>query len=328
MEGELVPRAKIAFKSIPAAGVHGVGLAKMPGNVARLLRGAWEARSILRDYRPEVIFFTGGYVGVPVALADWRTPKAMFVPDIEPGLAARVISRRCQRVFLSTEESRRHYRRSERLMVTGYPTRLELRAVGKATARESLKLDPRRPVLLAMGGSRGAQSINRALWAGLEGILAHAQVIHIAGEPNWPEAQAVRAHLPEELAVGYHPCPYLHERMGAALAASDLALSRAGASVLGEYPLFGLPAILVPYPHAWRYQETNARYLARHGAVVVIQDAELKAKLLPTVLELILAPGRLQAMGRAAGELAKPEAAPAIGEALLALAAGRRRADG
>lgn len=328
METDLVPRAGIPFRSISAAGVHGVSPAQLPGNAARLLRGAWQARSILRDYQPEVILFTGGYVGVPVALADRRTPKAIFVPDIEPGLAARVISRRCQRVFLSTEQSRRYYRQSQKLMVTGYPTRPELRRSAEAATFESLGLEPEHPVLLVMGGSLGARSINQALWAALEELLPLLQVVHITGEANWGEAEAVRAGLPPQLAAAYHPFPYLHERMGAALSAADLVLSRAGASTMGEYPLFGLPAILVPYPYAWRYQETNARHLERRGAAVVLQDGELDAELLPTVLSLVQDLSRLRAMGRAAREMARPEAADVIGEALLALPVEKGEARG
>jgi undecaprenyldiphospho-muramoylpentapeptide beta-N-acetylglucosaminyltransferase len=328
METELVPRAGIPFRTIPAAGVHGVSPSRLPGNVASLLRGIWQARGILREYRPDVIFFTGGYVGVPVALADWATPKALFVPDIEPGLAARVISRRCQRVFLTTEESRQFYWQKEKVLVTGYPTRPQLRETDKRRALQALDLESGRLVLLAMGGSRGAQSINRALWAGLRELLLHLQVIHITGMSNWAEARAVREELPRNLQAAYHPFPYLHERMGAALAAADLALSRAGASALGEYPLFALPAVLVPYPYAWRYQHTNAQHLARRGAAVVIPDGELERRLLPTIIGLIQDPLRLQGMSRAANEMAKPEAAAIIGEALLSLPDRRRRPRG
>ncbi len=328
MEAELVQRAGIPFRSIPAAGVHGVSPSRLPGNLASLLRGIWRARAILREYRPDVVFFTGGYVGVPVALADWTTPMGLFVPDIEPGLAARVISRRCQRIFLSTEESRQFYGQRHKVVVTGYPTRQQLRETDKRRALQALDLEPGRPILLAMGGSRGAQSINQALWAGLRDMLLHLQVVHITGVSNWSEATAVRGRLPRHLETAYHPFPYLHERMGAALAAADLVISRAGASTLGEYPLFGLPAVLVPYPYAWRYQQTNAQHLARRGAAVVLPDAELDARLLPTILGLIQDPARLQAMGRAASEMAKPEAAAIIGEALLALPECRRRPHG
>ncbi len=118
------------------------------------------------------------------------------------------------------------------------------------------------PVLLVTGGSKGAQ-IDQPRRAGLParpaatgpGAAHHRRL-------DWPEVQAARSDLPAELG---EPLPSLRfcTKMGAALAAADLAVSRAGASTLGEYPLFGLPAILVPYPYAWRYQKVNADYLAR-----------------------------------------------------------------
>jgi UDP-N-acetylglucosamine--N-acetylmuramyl-(pentapeptide) pyrophosphoryl-undecaprenol N-acetylglucosamine transferase len=134
---------------------------------------------------------------------------------------------------------------------------------------------------------------------------------------------AVRQRLEGTLGRRYHPYAYLHEEMGLALAAADLAVARAGASALGELPLFGLPAALVPYPHAWRYQRLNAQYLARSGAAVVLEDGALGAELLPTVRGLLGDPERLRGMSEAARRLSHPEAAPAIA-AELERAAGRR----
>jgi UDP-N-acetylglucosamine:LPS N-acetylglucosamine transferase len=111
--------------------------------------------------------------------------------------------------------------------------------------------------------------------------------------------------------------------MGAALAAADLAVARAGASTLGEFPLFGLPSVLVPYPHAWRYQMVNAAYLEARGAAVVVPDEALGRSLLPTVTSLLMDASRLENMSRAARELAHPDAAQAIAHEVEALAQGR-----
>jgi UDP-N-acetylglucosamine:LPS N-acetylglucosamine transferase len=119
-----------------------------------------------------------------------------------------------------------------------------------------------RKTVLVFGGSKGARSINRAIEAVIEQLLAKYQVIHISGSADAVEVQAKRNSLSEELKRQYHVFEYVHE-MGLAFAAADLVVSRAGASILGEYPLFGLPSILIPYPHAWRYQKVNADYLWR-----------------------------------------------------------------
>ena len=118
----------------------------------------------------------------------------------------------------------------------------------------------------------------------------------------------------------YHPYPYLHDEMVQALAAADLVIARAGASVLGEFPAVGLPSILAPYPYAGQHQDANAAYLADRGAALVIPDGELADRLAPTVLGLFTEPERLAAMAAASRHLAQPEAAAAIAQKLRQLA--------
>ena len=112
--------------------------------------------------------------------------------------------------------------------------------------------------------------------------------------------------------------------MGAALAAADLVVSRAGASALGEYPLLGLPAVLVPYPHAWRYQKVNADYLASRGAAVILADSLLKEELLAVVQTLLKEPAKREAMRAAMRALARPQAARQIAQQIFELAGEER----
>jgi undecaprenyldiphospho-muramoylpentapeptide beta-N-acetylglucosaminyltransferase len=323
MEASLVQREGIAFTAVPAAGVHGVGPRQLPGNLLRLARGVPAARRVISRFQPDVLLFTGGYVGVPVSLAAGRRPKVAYVPDIEPGLALKVVSRGAHAVCVTAEEGRGFYPSRQRVVVTGYPTRPALQQADKPQARLRLGLQEEIPVLLVFGGSRGARSINEALWSCLQDVLATAQVVHVTGELDWPRVAAIREHLEGALGRRYHPYAYLHEKMGLALAAADLAVARAGASTLGELPLFGLPAALVPYPYAWRYQALNAEHLARNGAAIVLEDPKLGEQLLPTVRSLLGDAGRLQGMAEAARRLARPEAAQTIA-AEIEQAAGRR----
>jgi UDP-N-acetylglucosamine--N-acetylmuramyl-(pentapeptide) pyrophosphoryl-undecaprenol N-acetylglucosamine transferase len=179
-------------------------------------------------------------------------------------------------------------------------------------------------VLLVFGGSKGARSLNTAILEDLPALLELAQVVHISGELDWPMVEQRSQSLIPAQAARYHAYPYLHDEMGAALAAADLAVSRAGASTLGEYPLFGLPAVLVPYPHAWRYQKVNADHLAARGAAVVLEDASLGRELLPLVSGLLGQPDRLAAMRTAMQALSRPAAAELIGRQLIELAEKRR----
>ncbi len=319
MEQELVTRAGIPYRAVPAAGVHGVGWRRLPGNVWQLLRGYWAARRVIREFQPNVLFFTGGYVAVPVGLAARGRPMLLTVPDIEPGLALKVLARIASCIAVPVEESRRYFPARKSVHITGYPVRRALRQWQRTTARTALKLEADLPVLLVFGGSKGAHSINQALLANLEALLSEAQVIHLSGALDWPQVEARWHTLPEALRQRYHPFPYLHEEMGAALAAADLVVSRAGASILGEFPLFGLPAILVPYPHAWRYQKLNAEYLVRQGAAVLVEDAHLRDRLLPEVRTLLRDPTRRQAMAAKMRALARPQAAETIARLLCSL---------
>jgi UDP-N-acetylglucosamine--N-acetylmuramyl-(pentapeptide) pyrophosphoryl-undecaprenol N-acetylglucosamine transferase len=173
------------------------------------------------------------------------------------------------------------------------------------------------------GGSKGARSINEALIRCLPGMLKLAQVVHVTGQGEWDAVTEATSGLTKVQRRRYRAFPYLHEQMGAALAAADLAVMRAGASTLGELPLFGLPAILVPYPHAWRYQRVNAEYLAAHRAAVVIKDEELGSELLPAVQKLLRSSSRWRSMQAGMRSLAKPDAAQALASQLLELGGKR-----
>lgn len=319
IEADLVTRQGIAFTGIPAAGVHGVGLRSLPGNLLRLSRGTLQSRRILRSFQPDVILFTGGYVAVPMALAGRRCPILLYVPDIEPGLALKTLARFADTIALTTEDSRQYFHPRKHMVVTGYPIRPELENWTSTEGRARLGLDAEGPVLLVFGGSKGARSINCALLAGLPRLLQQMQIVHISGELDWPEVQAAQAALEPELLSRYHAFPYLHE-MGAALAAADLAVSRAGASTLGEYPLFGLPAILVPYPYAWRYQRVNAGYLQQRGAAVIMEDADLTRQLCDAVEALMRQQDQLAAMRAAMRSLSRPQAAAQIAGLVTELA--------
>jgi len=321
MEAGLVERAGIPFKSIPASGLHGVGLKALPGNLAQLARGVFASRQILGEFKPDVLFFTGGYVAVPMAVAGRRIPSVLYVPDIEPGLALKTLGRFARRIAVTVDESTRFFQRPERVTVTGYPTRPELARWDRTSGRKALNLSDDLPVLLVTGGSKGARTINNPVLERLPELLELAQVVHITGELDWNEIQA---HTRDLAQTGrYHAYPYLHDEMGAALAAADLAIARAGASTLGEFPLFGLPAVLVPYPYAWRYQKVNADYLVARGAAVMIENENLSAQLVPAVKGLLQDPARLASMRSAMQKLSRPQAAAEIGRQLVALAEKR-----
>lgn len=325
MEGQLVNRAGISYRSIPAAGLHGVGLRALPGNLAKLTGGVIESRRILREFKPDVLFFTGGFVAAPLAVAGRNIPTVLYVPDIEPGLALKFLSRFADRVAVTAPDSKKYFSRPQRLVLSGYPLRADLSNWSREKATQYFGLDsphgavPAKPTLLVTGGSKGARSINMAVLKHLNELLDVAQILHITGSLDWQIIEKAAQDLPAQLQSRYHAMPYSHE-MGAALAAADLVLSRAGASSLGEYPFFGLPAVLVPYPYAWRYQKMNADFLAQRNAAVILQDELLEDKLPAVIKDLFLNKNKLGAMRTAMKKLKHSDAASIIASQLVELA--------
>ena len=265
-------------------------------------------------------------MAVPMALAGIRYPSLLYVPDIEPGMALKALSKLADRIDITADESRNYFSNQNKLNVTGYPTRSNLRSWTKAKAVGTLGLKSELLTLLVLGGSKGARSINRAIIRTLPVLLEDIQVVHISGQLDWIEVESAGKNLKgiSKYADRYHPYEYLYDEMGAALTAADIVISRAGASVLGEYPLFGLPAILIPYPHAWQYQEVNARYLLKRGAAVLISEEDLQDQLLPQVREMIANKQLRNNMSKAMRALNKPDAAASIASHLREMAANNR----
>ncbi len=318
METELVKRAGIPFRSIPAAGLHGVGLRALPKNLFQLGRGYLAARRVLREFCPDVLFFTGGYVAGPIAFAGRKTPTMLYVPDIEPGMAIKTLARFADSITVTAPDSKAYF--SKPVIVTGYPLRSDIKTWPREKARKALGLRSKKPVVLVTGGSRGARSINNAVLAYLPALLEIAEIVHISGQLDWDSISQAETNLSREQKKLYHAYPYLYEEMGAALSAADLVVSRAGASSIGEYPYFGLPAVLIPYPYAWRYQKVNADYLSRQGAAVSLEDQRLEDELFIVVKTLLQNSEKLAAMREAMRRLRKPGAAQAIVRQIVNLA--------
>lgn len=319
MEASLLSNEDINFKAIPAAGLHGVDVGSLPGNIRKIFQGYFQAKKFIRDFHPDVVFFTGGFISFPVSVASSRIPSVAFIPDIEPGTALKYLVRRCNFINVTTDETIKFLPKNQRFEVTGYPIRPSFFQWTKTKGKIQLGLHDRKPVLLVFGGSKGASSINLALQAILSGLLQISQIIHITGEDNWDSSKMIKSNLSAEIANEYHPFPFLHEEMGAALASADLAVCRAGASTLGELPFFGLPAVLVPYPHAWRYQYTNAEYLERHDGAIILKDQEMASELFDIIKSLLKDPSRLSVMADNMRKLAHPDAAEKIGKNIISV---------
>ncbi len=331
IEQTLAERASIPFTPIATGQLRGRAPWVVARNLVRMALGVRETAAVIAQWRPDVVFMTGGYVAAPVAWAAHRArprvPLLIYLPDLTPGRAIQVTSRLAARVAVSFPEVAHFF--GTKAVVTGYPVRADLFTTEKPTAWAKLGLRADRPVLLVFGGSRGARSINRALISALPELLPHCQVVHVTGPNDWESARGAASsvlqasqeagQLTAEQIEGYRAHAYMHDMVHAVVAA-DLVVARAGAATLGEFPAARLPAVLVPYPFAGQHQEANARYLVERGAAVMLLDQDLATQLKPTLLDLLAHPERLQAMSAAAAALAQPDAAANIAAELVALA--------
>ena len=266
----------------------------------------------------------------PVAIACRMrsVPVMIYLPDMTPGLAVRWLSRLAQRVAVSFPEVAGFF--GQKAVVTGYPVRAALlqaienrqRARHQLTQKLGLDLEDRLPLLLVFGGSQGARSINQAVWQAAPTLLPACQILHVIGTRDWPLLEQEGPALWDcPLAYRYHPVPYLHEEMAWALASADLAVARAGASVLAEFPLARLPSVLAPLPGAGSHQFPNAQKLAESGGTIIIEDGQLAERLESTIATLLADESQRLAMGAAVGALARPQAADNIVRELQRLVA-------
>jgi UDP-N-acetylglucosamine--N-acetylmuramyl-(pentapeptide) pyrophosphoryl-undecaprenol N-acetylglucosamine transferase len=319
-ESDIVRQAGIPMREVSAAPIRGRMPWQMAANSGKIGLGVAQARTILGEFKPNVVLSTGGYASFPVAIAA-RTrdvPLAVYLPDLNPGWAVRAIARLAQRVAVSAIESLRRLP-SGKTIVTGYPVRDEFWAATRSKGRERLGLSPEEKVLFVAGASSGAHSINKAMVAELSGLLQLCEVIHLCGRNDEQWLLEIRDGLPNELRSRYHLHGYMHEEVPWAMAAADLAVCRAGASSMGELPAVGLPAILVPGTFAGGHQRPNARYLEKAGAAIILDDDRLDG-LLPLVGELLHDDARLRSMREASRRLARPNASARIGRILIDLA--------
>jgi UDP-N-acetylglucosamine--N-acetylmuramyl-(pentapeptide) pyrophosphoryl-undecaprenol N-acetylglucosamine transferase len=193
----------------------------------------------------------------------------------------------------------------------------------RADARKALGIPARDKLLLIFGGSQAVRRFNSAVAEALPQLVVRTRVIHVTGDAGYEEANAGRDALPPQTRDRYRPERFLEDEMTSALAAADLVVGRAGSSTLAEVAAFGLPMVVVPYPHAAGHQRRNAEEMVRSGAALLIEDENFDAAALLSAAAILDRRSEHEAMAAADRSLARPGAADAVAE--LVLAAAERR---
>jgi len=289
------------------------------------LWGVARAVGLLRAWRPDVVLGTGGYAsaGVMFAAALLRIPSVVHEANVVPGRVNRLLAALCTRIAVTYEPSLKHFP-AGKAVVTGLPVRPELQEADPAWAIREYGLDPKVPTLVVSGGSGGARTLNEAVVAALpEFSKRRLQIVHQTGKT---QIEKVLEAAGSQAAGWYRPVPYVDE-MPSLLAAASLILCRGGSSTLAEVTALGLPAIVVPYPHAVAdHQTSNAKALEQAGAGILVCDAELDGpRLVAEVAALLDDTGRLNRMREASRALGRPDAAQRVADLLTEIARGSRR---
>jgi UDP-N-acetylglucosamine--N-acetylmuramyl-(pentapeptide) pyrophosphoryl-undecaprenol N-acetylglucosamine transferase len=308
-EAQLVPAAGYPLETLKVEGISRSNPLKAARAVFRSAASIKTARRIVDG--ADAVLGGGGYVAGPVGFAALtrRIPVVLTEADSHLGLTNRLLARRARRVCLAFPIPGRD---GDRYLVTGRP--VPPTVDDRAAARAEFGIPPEATCVLIFGGSLGARSINLAAVEAFADAGYH--VLHVPGTRDFAELRAPGEH--------YHLREYVSP-FGQALVASDLAVARAGGSVF-ELAQYGLPAILIPYPHASAdHQTANARWMAEAGAATILADAELTAQRLRTEVDALLGdPERLAQMAAASRRLARPDAAAVVAREVLTAASDGR----
>ena len=316
LEARIVPQEGFALQTIPSTGFRRLGPLGKLRFFWSLVRGLAAALVLVRRFRPDLVVATGGHASLAGGLAAALLGRPLVVQEQNriPGLAARLLARRARRVYVGFPGTEQAFAHPERVRCLGNPVREDLLQQSATPAG----LPSGVPVLLVLGGSRGARSLNRAVGEAIPQLAAERRVLwiwqtgtldHERIAPAWAGRPDVRVHA------------YLAD-VGAAYAAATLVLCRAGAMTLAELTALGKAAILVPFPGAVDdHQTANARSLEEAGAAVLLPDAALSgARLRQEINAILETPGRLEAMAAASRKLGRPEATRTLVEDFLAVA--------
>jgi UDP-N-acetylglucosamine--N-acetylmuramyl-(pentapeptide) pyrophosphoryl-undecaprenol N-acetylglucosamine transferase len=306
-EADLVPAAGYELLPISVEGISRSNPLKAARAGLRAGAAVRRARRILREQGADAVMGGGGYVAGPVGLAAVRSgiPLVLTEADSHMGLTNRLLAGRARRVCLAFPI---HGRDGERYRVTGRP--VPPRDPDRAGARAQFGFAPEDTVVLVFGGSLGARSINQAAPEAF--ATARFKVLHVAGRRDFAELESPGEHY----VLLENVVPFTR-----ALAAADIAVARAGGSIF-ELAQHGIPAVLVPYPHATGdHQTANAKWMAEAGAARILPDAELTAGTLREETDAVIA--NRADMSAAATRIARPDAAKDIAAVVLAAARGQ-----
>lgn len=330
MEEDLVPRAGYQIELIEITNIQRsfspAGIKHNVKTALNVVKSLGASKRIIKEFCPDVVIGTGGYVCFPVLKAAqmMQIPTVLHESNAVPGLTTKMLAGGVDVMMVGFEESVSAYKNSEVVKVTGTPVRGDFRTYSKDKAKKELGIDPEEKLIVSVWGSLGATRMNEIMADFIADTYQDSDfnLIHAAGRERYDTMmERLNSLCPAGCSrQGYDVRPYIYD-MSRVMAAADLVVCRAGASTLAELALMGKPCVLVPSPNVTaNHQEHNARVLERAGGAVVLVEAGLTSQdFTKTVTELIGDDARLSQMEEAMKHAAPADATERITDVVLSL---------
>ena len=303
LEGKLVPREGFDIEYIEAVGFKRKITLENAVVAYKAFTSMLHTNKILKKFSPDLVIGCGGYTSGPVVMeaALKKIPTLIHEQNAFPGVSNKMLASKVDTVCISFEDAEKYFKKTKNIVFTGNPVRPALFSLTKQAARLKLGIDDR-PLIVAVGGSLGAATINAQMLELVKNLPDGVQVLWATGNREYEDIMKKIGTVPDNVKIS----AYLYN-MEEVLPAADLAISRSGAITITELCATGTPSVLIPSPNvAENHQEVNARTLEARGAAMVICERELEEGLLArTVSELIASPEKLEAMSNNAKSMAK-----------------------
>ncbi|MED4452772.1 undecaprenyldiphospho-muramoylpentapeptide beta-N-acetylglucosaminyltransferase [Metabacillus fastidiosus] len=310
LEKGIVERAGIPFQSIEITGFKRKLSLDNIKTVIRFLKGVNDSKKMLKQFKPDVVIGTGGYVCGPVvyAAAKLGIPSIVHEQNSLPGITNKFLAKYVDKVAICFSEAEKYFP-ADKVVLTGNPRASEVIGADGKKGKESLGLTNGKKSVLIFGGSRGARAINNAVLQMIPALKnKDYEVVYVTGEVHYKNVmeKIEKMSSPPNIIIK----PFIHN-MPDVLAGIDLIVSRAGATSLAEITALGLPSILIPSPYVTaNHQEVNARSLSDHDAAILLSEQALNGEvLLAQMDEILLNEQRLTQMAEASKKLGIPDAA-------------------
>lgn len=303
LEKDIVPRAGFALRFINVTGFKRKISFDTVKSISALTKGMLQARKIIKQFKPDIVIGTGGYVCGPVVLcaALYKIPTLIHEQNALPGITNKLLSRFADVTAVSFEDSKKYFCKAKKIVVTGNPLRSEIIQANRQKSRSDKGIKESNRLVLIAGGSGGAQKLNDAVVDMLTESYNSKdfQVIFATGHTRYDTViRDIKDKNPEILEhSNISILPYIYD-METVMSAADLMITRAGAITISELTALGVPSIIIPSPNVTEnHQEYNARALETKGAAIVILEKDLNGKALhDSIMGLLFDNGRLNKM--------------------------------